>query len=105
MTYNISNYEVGYITSNRAHKTNINSFEDTSTIFNLDLKRYSYKKDESFKEQIGYVAEEVYSVDPRLTTRDDGKPAGIEYFTLLMYVTNELKKLRNEFDIYKLSHP
>jgi hypothetical protein len=105
MTYNITNYEVAYITSNRAHKTNIQPFDDTSTVLNLDLKKYNYKKDDSFKEQIGYVAEDVYAVDPNLTTRDDGKPAGIEYFTMLAYTVNELKKLREEFNIYKLSHP
>lgn len=105
MTYNVTNYEVGYITSNRDHKTNIQDFNDTSTCLQLDLKKYNYKQDDSFKEQIGYVAEEVYAVDTKLTTRDEGKPAGIEYFTLLMYVTNELKKLRQEFDELKQSLP
>jgi hypothetical protein len=103
MTYNVTNFEVAYITSNRDHKTNIQPFDDTSTCLQLPLKKYNYKKDDSFKEQIGYVAEEVYAIDPKLTTRDDGKPAGIEYFTLLVYVTNELKKLRQEFDELKQS--
>ena len=104
MTYNVTNFEVGFQTSNRDHKSNIQLFNDTSTVLQLDLKSYNYIADGSYTEQIGYVAEEVFEIDPKLTTRNDGTPVGIEYFTLLAYTANELKKLRQEFDEYKSSH-
>jgi hypothetical protein len=50
---------------------------------------------------IGHVAEEVYAIDPRLSIQENGVPNALEYFTMLTFTINELKKLREEFDDLK----
>jgi hypothetical protein len=50
---------------------------------------------------IGHIAEDVYDIDPRLSIQENGVPNALEYFTMLTFTINELKKLREEFNILK----
>jgi len=51
---------------------------------------------------IGYIAEELNEVDTHFTWKNpDGTPEGIEWFNLLIYAIEEIKKLRTELDLLK----
>jgi hypothetical protein len=103
--WDTSSKEFGYFTSSKKRKCNIKDFDDTSSILKLQPKSYNFKGDDSFRNMIGHIAEDVYEIDPRLTIQEDDKPNALEYFTMMTFAINELRKLREEFDAYKLAHP
>ena len=46
---------------------------------------------------MGYIAEELNDIDSYFTWKNpDGSPEGIEWFNLLIYSIEEVKKLRKE---------
>ena len=52
------------------------------------------------------MADDLYAIDSNLCAVDSNNEIhGVKKDNLLFFCINELKKLRKEFDIYKLSHP
>lgn len=81
---------------------------DTTKIFDLTPVVFTYKVDN--KRSFGLIAEDTYTKVPSLVWREpdaDGalQPESIAYDHLSVLVLAELKKLRTEFNAYRLAHP
>ena len=96
VTYNTDTFELTYSTSSIKYKKNvIDLTEDTSVLHNIKAREYDSK--ESNKHFIGYIAEELNDASPWFTWKNpDGSPEGIEWFNLLVYSIEEIKKLKNQ---------
>jgi hypothetical protein len=96
MVYNTATDEITYNTSSIKYKKNVIDLqEDTSVIYNIRAREYDAK--DNGKHFIGYIAEELNDVDTHFTWKNsDGTPEGIEWFNLLIYTIEEMKKLKNE---------
>ena len=69
-------------------------------MYNITAREYDAKVDD--KHYIGYIAEELNSIDPNFTWKNaDGSPEGIEWFNLLIYAIEEIKSLKNSIEIFK----
>jgi hypothetical protein len=67
-------------------------------LYNITAREYDGKTDN--KHYIGYIAEELNSIDKNFTWKnDDNSPEGIEWFTLLIYAIEEIKKLKNRVEM------
>jgi hypothetical protein len=101
MVYNTGTGEVTYNTSSIKYKKNvIDLTTDTSVLHNLRAREYDSKDDD--KHYIGYIAEEVDEVDTHFTWKNsDGTPEGLEWFNMLVYAIEEIKKLRIEVNQLK----
>ena len=97
--YNTSTYELSYLTSSATTKNTIQDLEmDTTVIDNLKPKTYYYNTDPGAGIQVGYIAEDVKEINPHFATYDysDGDPVAINYNTILVFLVEELKKLKEE---------
>jgi hypothetical protein len=94
VVYNAATFELTYNTSSIKYKKNVIDLTgDTSAIYNIKAREYDSKDDDTH--HIGYVAEELEQCDTRFTWKNpDGSPEGIEWFHLLLYTIEEMKKLR-----------
>ena len=94
LVYNTGTYEITYNTSSIKYKKNVIDLTgDTSAIYNIKAREYDSKEENTH--HIGYVAEELEECDTRFTWKNpDGSPEGIEWFHLLLYTIEEMKKLR-----------
>jgi hypothetical protein len=99
--YDAVNFEVTYNTSSIKYKKNVTDLSgDTSSIYNVRAREYDAKDND--KHFMGYIAEEVDAVDTRFTWKNpDGTPEGIEWFNMLIYTIEEMKKLKQEIEILK----
>ena len=69
--------------------------EDTSVLHNVRAREYDSKENDTHF--IGYIAEELNDVSSWFTWKNpDGTPEGIEWFNLLVYSIEEIKKLKTE---------
>jgi hypothetical protein len=49
------------------------------------------------KTNVGFIAEEVYNVDPMLSViNDDGCPCNVSWTYMVTYLINEIKKLKTQ---------
>jgi hypothetical protein len=96
LVYNTTTNEITYNTSSIKYKKNVIDLqEDTSKLYNIKAREYDTKDDD--KHFIGYIAEELNDVDTYFTWKNpDGTPEGIEWFNLLIYTIEEMKKLKQE---------
>lgn len=105
---------VGYVSSLRASKTNIQDLTDTSWLHQLNPVTFNYRKkdeegnytDETDGDiQYGMIAEDVEQVRPDLCFYDevDGEQElrGIQYSKLVPVMLKEIQKLRAEIDALK----
>lgn len=100
LVYNTGTSEITYNTSSIKYKKNVTDLkQDTSVLYNVRPVEYDSKDDDSH--HIGFIAEELAAIDPKFVWNKDNKPEGIEWFNLLTYTINELKKLKSEVDILK----
>ena len=99
--YNTSTNEITYTPSTREQKNNIQPINlDTSGIYNLQPKLYSYKNSDALN--IGLIAEDVYEVDNNLCVIDDNnKPVNINWNVVSIYLIEEIKKLKQEIEMLK----
>jgi hypothetical protein len=68
---------------------------DTSVIYNIRAREYDTKEEKTH--HIGYIAEELNDVSTHFIWKNpDGSPEGIEWFNMLVYTIEELKKTRQE---------
>jgi len=92
LRYNTGDGQVFYDSSSIRYKTVISETADTSIIYNLKVKTYD-RKDGSYKNEIGLIAEEVNEVLPNLTYSDkDGNIEGYNKSDLVPYLLNEIQK-------------
>ena len=103
LVYNTTSGEITYQNSSIKYKKNVIDLqEDTTKIFNIRAREYDTKNEN--KHCIGYIAEELNDIDTYFTWKNpDGTPEGIEWFNLLIYSIEEVKKLRKELDETKSS--
>jgi hypothetical protein len=99
MVYNVATDEITYNTSSIKYKKNVIDLQqDTSRLYNIRAREYDAKDDN--KHFIGYIAEELNEVDNYFTWKNpDGSPEGIEWFNLLIYSIEEVKKLRKDISL------
>ena len=96
IVYNTVSSELTYNTSSIKYKKNVIDLrEDTTKLYNVRAREYD-TKDEN-KHYIGYIAEELNDIDTYFTWKNpDGTPEGIEWFNLLIYTIEEVKKLKQQ---------
>ena len=99
IVYNTTTHEITYNTSSIKYKKNVvNLQQDTSKLYNVEAREYDAKVDD--KHYIGYIAEELNDIDTYFTWKNpDGTPEGIEWFNLLIYSIEEIKKLKKRIEI------
>ena len=97
--YNTTTKEITYHASSIKYKKNVvNLNQDTAKIYNTIPREYDSKSDN--KHHIGYIAEELNDIDANFTWKNlDGTPEGIEWFNLLIYAIEEIKKLKERIEI------
>ena len=97
--YNSTSFELFVLTSSATKKNSIENFTmDTSVIDKLSPKTYFYNSDPDAGRQIGYIAEEVQFVNKKFATYDtpNGDPVAIDYNTIVVFLVEEVKKLKKE---------
>ena len=90
--------------SSSRYKNNINNFEnDTSVLHNFKPKTFKYNKDgENAVNSYGFIAEELYDIDPKLVLlNEEGQPESIYWDRINLYNVCEVQKLRKELDELK----
>lgn len=95
LVYDAANYEITYNTSSIKYKKNVENLTlDTSVLYQVQPREFDAK--EGNTHHIGYIAEELEQVCPQFTWKNpDGTPEGIEWFTMLVFAIEEIKKLKN----------
>jgi hypothetical protein len=97
--YSATTFELSYLTSSATTKNTIQDLTlDTSIIDNLSPKTYFYNMDPSAGIQVGYIAEEVQALNKHFATYDTpgGDPVAINYNTIVVFLVEELKKLKQK---------
>ena len=101
LVYNTTSKEVTYNISSIKYKKNVTDLSfDTSVIYNIRAREYDTKEDDLH--YIGYIAEELDAIDTHFTWKNpDGSPEGVDWFNLMIYSIEEIKKLKQEIEILK----
>jgi hypothetical protein len=97
--YNDTTKEITYATSSAATKNSILPLqEDTSVLFGLQPKTYVYNSDPASGRHIGYIAEEAAAIHEKFAGYNEpgGAPVGIDYFNIVVFLVEELRKLREK---------
>ena len=102
--YNSTTFELSYLTSSSTTKNTIQDLTvDTSIITQLKPKTYHYNTDPDAGIQVGYIAEDVKVLNKHFATYDipEGNPVAINYNTIVVFLVEEVKKLKQELAILK----
>ena len=96
LVYSTANNEITYNTSSIKYKKNVIDLnKETSKIYNIRAREFDAISDN--KHYIGYIAEELQDIDTNFTWKNqDGLPEGIEWFNILIYLIEEVKKLKQK---------
>ena len=98
LVYNATTNEITYNSSTRNIKKNIIDLTaNTSHVYDIRPVEYDAISDD--RHYVGLIAEEVYEADPYFAWMQNGNPAGIEWFNILLYMVAEMKKLKARLDI------
>jgi hypothetical protein len=91
-----ANNEIGQTSSSQRYKENISVLQrDTSKIFELSPKTFDLKS--GAKNRMGYIAEEVFEVDPSLVIlNNENQPEALEEFHMFVCLVEEVKKLKHK---------
>jgi hypothetical protein len=95
--WNPSTKELSYLVSSATTKNTIEALTvDTSVVYGLAPKTYLYNADPEAGLQVGYIAEEVAALNKNFATYHGatGEPLAIDYNTIIVFLAEELKKLR-----------
>ena len=84
-----------FSSSCRRYKREIADLESDLDLVDA-LRPVSFTWKASDEEDVGFIAEEVEAVDPRLVTRVDGELAGVKYRQLTAVLVKGLQELRAE---------
>jgi hypothetical protein len=87
-------------TSSIEYKENIKPLSNFEGIYALNAVKYD-RKDGSQKDEVGFIAEEMYELLPELVSLKDGKPDSIKYTKLTTYLLEAIKDLKKEIDMLK----
>ena len=101
MYYNYTTKEVGYDTSSRRNKKDIEDLEvDTSVLHNFQPKSFKFiSHGEDAVTNYGFIAEELEELNPILVLYNgDGLVQGIQWNIITMFSIGEVQKLRKELD-------
>jgi hypothetical protein len=103
--------KLGYLTSTRKSKTNIESIEDVSWLMQLQPVSFNrrvqasgglYTEQAHKDKEFGLIADDVVKVRPEVCFNDDfGNLAGIHYEQLIAPMLKEIQKLRAEVEALK----
>ncbi len=107
-----ANGQLGTISSSREVKENIRDVEDTSFLYNLNVKNFEYingtccddPTDPHYglkQKHIGVIAEEVELIKPELVIMQQNGVKTVDYQYLFMSTIKELQKLKLEVDALK----
>ena len=115
---------IGYLSSVRESKTNINDLTNVDWLNGLSAKQFNYRlrdKDGNYLEEFdssiedGLIAEEVEEINPKLCFYDDvenpiteqmeRKLRGVHYNKLIIPLLVMVQQLRKELEEYKATHP
>lgn len=101
LVYNTINNEITYDTSSIKYKKNIIDLtEDTTKLYDIRPREYDAISDN--KHYIGFIAEELNEINNLFTWKNsDGTPEGVEWFNILVFCVNEMKKMRQEINDLK----
>ena len=89
------------VTSDKRLKSNIISLGSTLTkLLQIDGKSYTMKKDESEKQKIGLLAQDIEKVFPELVSESNGIKS-VNYQGLVPVLINALKEQQSEIDELK----
>ena len=89
------------VNSDARLKANIVSLGSTlSKLLQIDGKSYKMKKDESEKQKIGLLAQDIEKVFPELVSESHGVKS-VNYQGLVPVLINALKEQQNEIEILK----
>jgi hypothetical protein len=100
--YNTTTFELSYLTSSEKTKNTIEDLSaNTSVVYNLEPKSYIYNSDPCSGAQVGYIAEQVEKLHKNFATYNecDGPPVAINYDTIIVFLVEELKKLKQRLDL------
>jgi len=109
---------LGYVTSTRESKKNIQSLEDVSWLLQLDPVSFNRRKkeiitdagekigeqylEEAYQEkEYGLIADDVEAVNKELCFYDDNKLAGVHYQKLITPLLKLVQDLHNEIEVLK----
>ena len=101
LLWNAATGEVSIAPSRRETKnTIIDIADDTSVVFGLQARNFIYNTDENKEVQVGYIAEEVEELNPKLAIHNvvGGPPVNINYNAVLVFLVEEVRKLRARVD-------
>jgi len=102
--------ELGYVSSIRASKINIEPTKDISWFMRLKPIQFNYRKkvnkggsptytDQAERElYYGLIAEDVELVNPAITFKTDGKLQGVSYKKLITPTIQFVQELQNKYD-------
>jgi hypothetical protein len=105
LNYSLPSGEITYVASSRDTKNTIEPLTaDTATVYQLAPKTFIYNTDPQSGTHVGYIAEEVYEVNPVFASYCElnGPPVAISFDTIQVYMLEEMKKLRAEVNALKL---
>ena len=112
-----SSGELGYLSSTRESKANIESIKSIDFINQLNPVQFNYRKKNSETNEYtnelydninyGFIADEVEKVNKDLVFyKSDGTTlAGVEYNNMIAILTKALQELNTKFEEYKATHP
>lgn len=95
MKYNTSTNAWTYDTSKRSSKDNIRDSQyGLASVLQLKPRQFNYLGSEQFREDVGFIADEVYKVVPELAPLDaEGEPAGVSYDRLTSVLCKAIQEL------------
>lgn len=103
-----SDGKIGYVSSSRATKTNIQYEPDTSYLYDFRVVSFEYKKveDNNILEesdgisQLGLIAEDVEAVNPEFCIYDkEDTLKSVQYSKLIPALLNEIQKLNKRIEV------
>ena len=86
--------------SSIALKENIRPIENLNGLYSINAYKYD-KIDGSQKDEMGFIAEEVYKHLPELVQLKDGKPESVKYTKMTTYLLEAIKELKTEINMLK----
>jgi hypothetical protein len=104
LTWNSDSGEITNFSSQRSHKDNIENLNtNTSSVFDLQPRTFTYKSNPASGTHIGYIAEEVAEINPNFANYNTlgGEPVGINFNTITVFLLEEIKKLKSELELLK----
>lgn len=100
MKYNTTTFVWSYDTSKRSAKENIRpSKYGLEDVLQLNPCQFNYHASEQSREDVGFIADEVFGVIPELAPCDaDGEPAGVSYDRLTAVLCKAIQELNTKVE-------